>query len=121
MPRRIAQAGKRCAIIPILAQALDGTADVLMQEPTLKPTRLLGDPQHLQPLLDALAAAAQAQLPGLGPPARWLRELRLAGGEAYALITPDLGHDSLEAAELAFDTLRRLLPDTDIYVSAAPC
>lgn len=99
-----------CTIIPIHA------ADTSVHVPTL----LLGHAQQLQPLLDALVADVQEHLPGMGPPARWLRELRLGEGEAYAFINPGLGHDGLEAAEIAFDTLRRLLPDTDIYVSAAP-
>jgi hypothetical protein len=34
-------------------------------------------------------------------------------------VAPHLGHDGIESAEIAFDTLRRLLPDTDIYVGAA--
>jgi hypothetical protein len=99
-----------CTIIPIHA------ADAAVHVPTL----LLGDAQRLQPLLHALAEDVQEHLPGMGPPARWLRELRLGDGEAYAFINQGLGHDGLEAAEIAFDTMRRLLPDTDIYVSAAP-
>jgi hypothetical protein len=67
----------------------------------------------------ALVADVEGQLAGIGPTARWLRELRLSDGEAYAFIAPNLGHDGLEAAGIAFDTLRRMLPDTDIYVSAA--
>lgn len=102
-----------CTIIPIHVAGAAHTASP-------STTQLRGDPLQLQPLLAALAADVQEHLPGMGPAARWLRELRLADGEAYAFIAPDLGHDGLEAAEIAFDTLRRLLPDTDIYVSAAP-
>ena len=53
------------------------------------------------------------------PAARWLRELRLGAGEAFVAVAPGLGRDGHESAEIAFQTLRRLLPDTDIYVGAA--
>ncbi len=110
---RSSTARSPCTIIPIhVAQVEDTTGH--------RPTQLVGDAQRLQPLVDTVAAEVLAHLPGMGPPARWLRELRLADGEAYAFIAPDLGHDGLEAAEIAFETLRRLLPDTDIYISAAP-
>lgn len=113
---RSSQGRSPCTIIPIHVAQGSQAADTAGHAPT----QLAGDPLRLQPLLDALALDVREHLPRMGPPARWLRELRVADGEAYAFITPDLGHDSLEAAEIAFDTLRRLLPDTDIYVSAAP-
>lgn len=113
---RAAQHGHvACTIIPIHAAAAAPAAN----QPVLEPTRLVGEPAEVQRVLTALLADVQAQLAGIGPAERWLRELRLAPGEAFVLIAPDLGHDSLESAEIAFDTLRRLLPDTDIYVSAA--
>jgi hypothetical protein len=80
-------------------------------------TRLSGPPEHVEHLRAALEAAVTR---GMGrPPAGWLRELRLDEGEAFVGVAPHLGHDSIESAEIAFDTLRRLLPDTDIYVGAA--
>jgi len=102
-----------CTIIPI---------QVLTEAPAapLVQPQFSGEPLLLQRVLDALVADVQGQLVGIGPTARWLRELRLGTDEAFVLIAPNLGHDSLESAEIAFDTLRRLLPDTDIYVSAAP-
>ena len=81
-------------------------------------TRLSGPPERVGPLRAALEAAV-AQ--GLGhAPVGWLRELRLGEGEAFVGVAPHLGHDGFELAEIAFDTLRRLLPDTDIYVGVAP-
>jgi hypothetical protein len=102
-----------CTIIPIHAAQAEPAAPP-------EPTRLVGDAAQVQRVLHALETDVSSQLPGIGPTARWLRELRLLQGEAFVLVAPDLGHDSLESAEIAFDTLRRLLPDTDIYVSAAP-
>lgn len=85
----------------------------------LTPTRVVGEPHRARAVLDALVAAVQGSLADIGPTARWLRELRLEGGEAFVFIAPGLGCEGMESAEIAFDTLRRVLPDTDIYVSAA--
>jgi len=80
-------------------------------------TRLSGPPERVEHLRAALEAAVAR---GLGQaPTGWLRELRLDDGEAFVGVAPHLGHDGIESAEIAFDTLRRLLPDTDIYVGAA--
>ena len=80
---------------------------------------LSGQPDQVQRVLAALEHAVETGLGHTMPAARWLRELRLGGGEAFVSVAPGLGHDSQESAEIAFCTLRRLLPDTDIYVSAA--
>jgi len=113
-PRPVHDRSMACTIIPIHAatQAPDSPAA------PLQPTRLSGEPLQVQRVLDALVADVHGQLRGIGSTARWLRELRLSPSEAFVLIAPDLGHDSLQAAEITFLTLRRLLPDTDIYVSA---
>jgi hypothetical protein len=89
------------------------------EAPTV-PTRLIGDPARTGHVQAALEAAVWARLGDIGPTERWLREIRLGDGEAYVLIAPDLGCDGMDSAEIAFEVLRRLLPDTDIYVSAAP-
>jgi hypothetical protein len=102
-----------CQVIPIHAVRAAPAAP-------LTPTRVCGEARRVHQVLDALVAAVQGQLVDIGPTARWLREVRLTGSEAFVLIAPDLGHDGLDAAAIAFDTLRRVLPDTDIYVSAAP-
>jgi len=80
---------------------------------------LSGHPDHLQAVLAALGQAVEEGLGHRMPVARWLRELRLGTDEAFVAVAPDLGHDGTESAEIAFQTLRRLLPDTDIYVGAA--
>jgi hypothetical protein len=81
--------------------------------------RLSGEPAQLQRVLGALEAAVQSRIGWRLPTGTWLRELRLADGEAFVSITPELGGACGASAEVAFDTLRRLLPDTDIYVGSA--
>ena len=81
--------------------------------------RLSGQPDQVQRVLAALEQAVETGLGHAMPVARWLRELRLGTGEAFVAVVPGLGYDGQESAEIAFQTLRRLLPDTDIYVGAA--
>lgn len=99
-------------VIPI--QAVSGRPPVAVAG---VPTRLSGPPERVEHLRAALEAAVAGCMGR--PPAGWLRELRLDDGEAFVGVAPHLGHDGIESAEIAFDTLRRLLPDTDIYVGAA--
>ena len=99
-------------VIPI--QPVFGRPPLAMAWPS---TRLSGPPERVERLRAALEAAVAGSM-GRAP-AGWLRELRLDDGEAYVGVAPHLGHDGIESAEIAFDTLRRLLPDTDIYVGAA--
>ena len=98
------------------------TIPILPAPPENGPTHellLSGEPAQLRQVLGALEAAVIARTGGRLPVARWLRELRLDEGEAYVAITPEMGGACGPSAEVAFDTLRRLLPDTDIYVGAA--
>ncbi|MBA4177334.1 MAG: hypothetical protein C0505_12375 [Leptothrix sp. (in: Bacteria)] len=81
--------------------------------------RLSGDPAQLRRVVDALDQALLARIGWRLPVNAWLRELRLDDGEAFVAISPELGGACGPSAEVAFDTLRRLLPDTDIYVGAA--
>ena len=77
------------------------------------PVLLSGPPERVGHVLGALHAA-------VGPGARaWLRELRLSEGEAWVAFAPGLGPSGLVSAQRAFDALRRVLPDTDIYIGAA--
>ena len=88
--------------------------------PVLRQIMLQGEAGTLQWLRQALETVVGRAL-GL-PAAGWLRELRLHDGEAFVGVAPGLGRDGIESAEsaaIAFDTLRRLLPDTDIYVGTA--
>ncbi|MDO9091689.1 MAG: hypothetical protein Q8R98_21905 [Rubrivivax sp.] len=99
---------------------LQRTIPIVTARPALAPwlpTQLSGQPDRVERVRVALESAVALAL-GHTPPG-WLRELRLADGEAFVAVAPNLGHDSVESAEIAFDTLRHLLPDTDIYVGAA--
>jgi hypothetical protein len=86
--------------------------------PVLRQTLLQGEAGPLQRLREALELDVGRAL-GLAPTS-WLRELRLHDGEAFVGVAPGLGRSGVESAGIAFDTLRRLLPDTDIYVGTAP-
>jgi hypothetical protein len=101
-------------VIPILPVP----AHVGAGQPWAAP-RLSGEPAQVRRVLGALEEAVQSRLGWRLPAGTWLRELRLDEGEAFVAITPELGGACGPSAEVAFDTLRRLLPDTDIYVGAA--
>lgn len=53
-------------------------------------------------------------------PVGWLAELTLAEGEAHLGIGFGQGPVGRAVAAIAFDTLKRCLPDTDIYIGLAP-
>lgn len=81
------------------------------------PTELSGPSAELQRVLQALA-----QRLGFAPDApekAGVRLLRLAPGEAELQLALPAHCAGIEFAETAFDTLRGLLPDTDIYVTRA--
>lgn len=101
-------------VIPILPLPANAAPGVPWAVPSLS-----GEPAQLRRVLGALEAALQARLGWRLPAGTWLRELRLDEGEAFVAITAELGGACGPSAEVAFDTLRRLLPDTDIYVGAA--
>lgn len=77
---------------------------------------LLSGPQdQLQRVLAALGQRLgfQAESPGLGG----VRGLRIGAGEVeLQLLLPPAHCGAAARAETAFETLRGLLPDTDIYV-----
>ena len=81
--------------------------------------RLLGDASKLSRVVSALQVALDRQVGLCEPPEAWLRELRLAGDEAVLALAPGLSHCGGEVAQTAFETLRSMLPDTDIYVRTA--
>ncbi len=83
------------------------------------PPRLIGQADAVQRVLAALEADMAQALGARWPLRGWLRELRLQEGEVVLAFTPELCAGDSEAAEVAFATLRRVLPDTDIYVGAA--
>ena len=102
------------AIVPVAKAAAAAAATAAWAAPFLS-----GQPEQLQQVLAALEQAVEKGVGHAMPAARWLRELRLGAGEAFVAVAPGLGRDGHESAEIAFQTLRRLLPDTDIYVGAA--
>jgi hypothetical protein len=78
--------------------------------------RLRGDPRRALQVLAALEAAVCEHR----APLDWLREVRIERDEACIALAPELpAAESRLLAQTTFDTLRRLLPDTDIYVGAA--
>lgn len=87
--------------------------------PPVVPPRLVGPADQVQRVLAALETDMARALGARWPIRGWLRELRLQEGEAVLAFTPELCAGDSEAAEVAFATLRRVLPDTDIYVGAA--
>jgi hypothetical protein len=81
------------------------------------PPQLAGDPGRVQGLVDALERALGAEAGAPLPAGTWLRALRVDDGEAVVALAPAVGRP--EMLQVAFETLRRLLRDTDIYVGAA--
>lgn len=94
--------------IPILAVA---------PLPAVRPPRLDGEPAILRVLLCALERAVCAELGQAVPAGAWLREMHVDGEEAVLTLTPELSRP--EVVQAAFETLRTLLHDTDIYVGTA--
>ena len=79
--------------------------------------RLSGDPERIGLLLGRLAPQIEALLGHPVSPGMWLGSLSLSPGEARLALAPHLAAcHAGPAAELAFDAMRQLLPDTDIYI-----
>jgi hypothetical protein len=85
--------------------------------PVCETPRLAGEPGQIQGLLAALEPAICAVLGARVPAGTWLRELRVDADEAVVMLAPELRRPEL--VQVAFETLRALLRDTDIYVDAA--
>ena len=81
--------------------------------------QLLGPADRLQALLASLRPAIDIELGAAVEPGAWLRSLRLDDDEAEVTLAPGLACRAVGVASAAFDTLRRLLPDTDIYIRTA--
>ena len=86
--------------------------------PVVEP-RLAGERGRVLGLLEELERAVCAELGARVPAGAWLREFSLDDGKAVVSLAPGLDRRGPEIAQAAFDTLRRLLHDTDIYVGAA--
>lgn len=86
-----------------------------LPEPVAGPPLVSGPAAQTERLLEALAVALQE--PASGPDNRLLRSLHCEPGEvSLKLNLPAHCGGGGRVAQTAFGTLRRLLPDTDIYV-----
>jgi hypothetical protein len=79
---------------------------------------LHGPAEKIGRLLDRLHPAIDAEFGRPVQDGEWLKSIDLLDGEAFVRLQAGLGCHAREVAELTFDVLRRLLPDTDIYVGA---
>ena len=97
------------------------TISIHQERPALRavPPLLSGHPAAVQRVIDALQMALGEQVGLHEPPEAWLRELRLGGDAAELSLAPGLPCCGSDLAHTAFETLRGLLPDTDIYVRTA--
>ena len=80
---------------------------------------LQGDAAQLQRVLAALKPQVDRAFETDTPMGGWLRAFRIGEGDAEMQLAPNLACMGLSVATMAFDTMRRLLPDTDIYVGEA--
>ncbi len=99
-------------VIPIHAEGgCSGRATLVERPPVLE-----GDADALQRVIAALQPPVQAELGAPHPVGAWLRSLRITPDEATLRLAGELGCRGMAVATLAFDTLRLMLHDTDIYV-----
>lgn len=94
-------------------------ADCSAALPVAGEPQLLGPADRLQAVLARLTPAVEAELGTAVGTGAWLRSLRLGDGEADVMLAPGLACRATGVANVAFDTLRALLPDTDIYIDTA--
>jgi hypothetical protein len=105
-----------------------GACDARLQVPTCLSHRadavhqpqLEGEPDRLQQLVQALETDWASQSPAPLSFNALVHSLRVIDGEAALTLTVSAHCGGLLLADSAFQTLRRCLPDTDIYVSPAP-
>ena len=81
--------------------------------------RLAGEAQALERVLAWLTPQMDEVFGRPVSPGVWLRALTVGSGQAQMELAPDLACHAGVVAELAFDAMRRLLPDTDLYIGAA--
>jgi hypothetical protein len=85
---------------------------------TAPPPSLQGDALRVEQVLTALRQVVESEIGADVPAGVWLRSLRLVEGEVEVALAPELRGCGRAIAQGAFDALRRLLPDTDIYVGS---
>jgi hypothetical protein len=85
-----------------------------------RPPQLQGDAKELQRLIDALQPVVQAELGAAEPVGAWLRALEVSRDEATLVLAKELGCRGRVVSMAAFDRLKTLLHDTDIFVRFEP-
>lgn len=107
-------------IQPIRVTGCGGCDDpVTCTGPALRAGRepcLTGAPEQLSRVLQDLSPRVEATFGQPVPSGVWLSGLHLGEGEAQLVLADGLACRGVLLAEIAFDRLRHLLPDTDIYV-----
>jgi hypothetical protein len=79
---------------------------------------LQGPAELILRLLERLHPAVVAAFGRPVQDGEWLRSIDLHDGEAVVRLHAHLGCKTREVAELTFDVMRRVLPDTDLYIGA---
>ncbi len=99
MPHRVIPIAPRVCTVPAEQRVLEGPQETVQ--------RIL---RGLREVVDPLAGQDIVEL-------RWIRSLHIAAGEADLTVTfsPHTRHGR-ELAGRTFEVLRRLLPDTDVFV-----
>jgi len=87
--------------------------------PRCRNPRLSGPSAELQRLLAAVEADLAQHVTEAAGASGLVQALRLEAGEAELTLTVAPGCGGQLLADCAFQTLRRMLPDTDIYVACS--
>jgi hypothetical protein len=80
------------------------------------PPSVSGPSERLDRVLGALQPSVASVLGHPADLGTWMQALQIGDDEANLKLRGDLGCKARDVAEAAFGTLRRMLPDTDIYV-----
>ncbi len=94
-------------------------ADCSATMPAPGQPQLLGPADRLRAVLARLKPAIDAEVGAAVEPGAWLRSLRIDDDVVEVALAPGLACRAVGVASVAFETLRRLLPDTDIYIGTA--
>jgi hypothetical protein len=79
--------------------------------------RLSGPPQTVARVIERLAPRIDQMFARSVATGEWLDSLDVSEGEAVLRLNQSLSVCRPTALQVAFETLRTLLPDTDIYVT----
>jgi hypothetical protein len=111
--------GDDCAMPIVIPIHVEG-ACAMQRGYTFADPHLEGPAEQVQDIVKALEPLVVSELGERLPTGIWLRGLKIDRDEALLTIAPNLACHGHAVALLAFDVMRRQLPDTDIYVGAAP-